>query len=288
MTVDVAVNYYGKPQQTALTLASLLRHSGRHLGRIYVTKEARQPRPDEPLEPVLAAFPDVFVVFEPPVYLGWRTSGVRGLRRDAARRLGARYQYALETTTAPFVFVTHNDVVYRADLVGELLAAIADGHHAGAGLVGQCWNCPACSAGLCGHGRQSELRLSYPQALRLTLTTPSPRTRPRLIDPLHPLPLPECRLNEFACLLDTAAYRDETLPTGSAPPFGLYSGGVKELGCAWFRAMTLRGRTFANVDIFAFCDHDAGHPDLFDPGAYERKEAAARERLRLEYGISIG
>ena len=37
--VDVAINVFGKPAQTALTLFSLLAHSGRWIDRIYFVEE---------------------------------------------------------------------------------------------------------------------------------------------------------------------------------------------------------------------------------------------------------
>src|SRR5665647_1201839 len=45
--VDVAINYFGKPYQTLLTIESLLEHSDRHLDLIYLIKEPQQPRADE-------------------------------------------------------------------------------------------------------------------------------------------------------------------------------------------------------------------------------------------------
>ena len=252
MKVDVAINYYGKPQQTALTIASLLQQSRQHIGLIYLACEAQQPRRDEDIMALVSAFPGLCEVFRPSHY----------------------------------VLVTHNDVVYHADLVRELLSAIATGPHAGAGLVGQCWNCPAFTAGLCSSDRYDKLRLTYWQALRLSATTRSPRTYPWRVSPLHPVPLPECRLNEFACLFDTRLYRAETTPCGSSPPLGVVSRG-KDLGSMWFRSMMLKGHTFANVPIFDFCTHEAGHPDLFDPAAYDRKERTARARLKSQYGITL-
>ncbi len=244
MKVDVAINYYGKPQQTALTIASLLQQSRQHIGLIYLACEAQQPRRDEDIMALVSAFPGLCEVFRPSHYFGWRATNVRRLRSDASRRHSVRYQYALEKSDKPYVLVTHNDVVYHADLVRELLSAIATGPHAGAGLVGQCWNCPAFTAGLCSSDRYDKLRLTYWQALHLSATTRSPRTYPWRVSPLHPVPLPECRLNEFACLFDTRLYRAETTPCGSSPPLGVVSRG-KDLGSMWFRSMMLKGHTFA-------------------------------------------
>ncbi|MBL0045733.1 MAG: hypothetical protein IPP33_15440 [Flavobacteriales bacterium] len=41
--VDVAINVYGKPAQTAVTLLSLIEHSGQWIDRIWFIEERRQP-----------------------------------------------------------------------------------------------------------------------------------------------------------------------------------------------------------------------------------------------------
>jgi hypothetical protein len=283
--VDVAINYYGKPYQTLLTIESLLEHSGGHLDVIYLIRELQQPRADEDMGMLTRRYAGRLIVFTPARYLGWGIVSLRSVRKDAELRRSVRYQYALEETNKQHLFVTHNDVLYTADLVGELLRTIETGPHAGAGAIGQCWNCPASAAGLCADESYAELRLSYAAAIRLSLRFPSPRTRPWRIDPRCPVPLPECRLNEFACLLDVGLYRRDTMPRGSAPPFGFYD--RVDTGCAWFRAMVRGGHTFANVHIEDYCIHGAGHPDLFDPGAYDRKERGARALLAERYGLVI-
>jgi hypothetical protein len=281
--VDVAINYYGKPYQTLLTLESLLEHSNDHIDLIYLIKEAKQPRADEDVSLVTRRHADRMVVFTPAFHLGWRTASLRKVTKDADFRRSVRYQYALEATNKRYLFITHNDVLYTTDLVGKLLGEIQKGPHAGSGLIGQCWNCPASTADICDGNRHADLKLTYVEALSLSLRVRSPRTRPWLINPANPVPLPECRLNEFACVLDVDLYRRETMPWGSSPPFG-YLDRV-DIGCSWFRSMILKGHTFANVDINDYCVHVAGHPDLFDPGAYERKESIARKLLSERYGL---
>ena len=283
MKVDVVINYYGKPCQTLLTIESLLEHSGRHLDVIYLIREPQQPHAHEDMDLLTRRYADRLIVFTPARYLGWGTVSLRSVRRDAELRRSIRYQYALEETDKRYLFVTHNDVLYTADLVGRLLDVIGAGPHAGAGSIGQCWNCPAKTAGLCDGDHYAQLKLSYSAALLLTLRVRSPRTRPWRIDPRRPTPLPECRLNEFACLLDVDMYRRDTMPRGSAPPIGFFD--RVDTGCAWFRAMVHKGHTFANVRIDDYCVHRAGHPDLFDPAAYQRKEDEARALLAERFGV---
>jgi hypothetical protein len=285
MSVDVAINFYGKPWQTMLTIESLLEHSGAHIDVIYLTRELEQPHGGEEMTELVRRYSGRLIVFTPARYLGWRAVPLRGIRTDPDLRRSLRYQYALEETGKRHLFVTHNDVFYTGDLVGELLRVIDTGPHAGAGSIGQCWNCPACTAGLCDGDQQAQLELSWIPAMLLAHRVRSPRTRPWRIDPWHPTPLPECRLNEFACLLDVDMYRRDTIPWGSSPPFGYF--GRVDIGCAWFRAMVLKGHTFANVPIEDYCIHRAGHPDLFDPGAYQSKEQDALALLTERYGVRI-
>ncbi len=281
--VDVAINYYGKPWQTRLTIETLLAHSAHHIGRIYLVKELEQPRADERIETVTDAFPGLIEVYTPPRFLGYWSLGSLGLLQDEAVRISARYQYPLEATDKRYMLISHNDMEYTADLVGELLVAIQDGPHVGAGLIGQCWNCPAQFAGLCDSTRAESLKLSYWQAVWLALTIKSPRTRPWMISRRHPTPLPECRLNEFACLIDVEQYRRHTMPAGAAPPIGI-SDGRTDTGCAWYRAVIRQGGTFANVPITKFSTHSCGHEKLFDAGSYDQAEERARERVLQAYG----
>ena len=177
--------------------------------------------------------------------------------------------------------MTHNDVFYTGDLIAELLRRMQEAPYAGAGLIGMCWYCPAATAGMCDPSRQEELRLSYLQAVWLCLRVKSHRSRPRLIDRQFPMPLPECRLNEFACLLDVDACLRETVPSGGSPLFGSNDGGV-DTGMGWFHSMVNKRYRFANVDIWDYCHHghgSDGHGDLFDERRFETKERSAAAAL---------
>jgi hypothetical protein len=39
--IDVAINVFGKPWQTIVTLRSLLKTNGEHIDRIYIVKEKK-------------------------------------------------------------------------------------------------------------------------------------------------------------------------------------------------------------------------------------------------------
>jgi hypothetical protein len=58
-------------------------------------------------------------------------------------RQDIRYQWALETSDKPFLFVIHDDIEFRDDVVGQYLAhAVTLQRPAIVGDLGQCWRCP--------------------------------------------------------------------------------------------------------------------------------------------------
>lgn len=91
MRVDVAINYYGKPYQTLLTIETLLEHSAQHIDRIYLIREPKQPREEQDIVGLLAKYGDRVTVFQPEHYLAWSPSNVDRVREDESYRLSIRY-----------------------------------------------------------------------------------------------------------------------------------------------------------------------------------------------------
>lgn len=293
MPVDVALNFYGKPFQTIVTLRSLLEHSGQHIAKIWITHEREQPF-GASIDPVLryVDFQDV-EVFEPNHFLGTRAAALEETRNDAALRQAIRCQYALESTTSDYIFLTHNDMLYSGDVIGGLVDLVDGERVAGVGLIGQCWNCPAHTAGLCGHSMFPDYRPSADEIRSLYAQYPSPRPEGvYLVDDINPWPLPECRLNEFACLLNMSSYRNETLPWGEAVPFGAYTNGM-DVGNAWFRHMALQGYSFTNHYDAGVLQHawaseaNAGNPSLSNADMYQAEEERARALLAERWGVLV-
>ena len=142
--VDVVISVYGKPHITAVTLLSLLKQSGQWIDTIYFTEERAQPAHTDFswLKKLLTPYNVVY--YRPWVNYGYRNlneSRCRHLLRLPLFRHSLRYQYAWEKTNKSHLFITHNDVLYKADLIGAYLDHIGTG--IGIGKVGQCWNCPA-------------------------------------------------------------------------------------------------------------------------------------------------
>jgi hypothetical protein len=44
--VDVGLAFYGKPYHTIVTIKSLIKHSGKHIDKIYISRERKQPHDD--------------------------------------------------------------------------------------------------------------------------------------------------------------------------------------------------------------------------------------------------
>jgi hypothetical protein len=292
--VDVAIAFYGKPNQTLVALRSLLHHSRSHLGTIYLTHERRQPHGQTAaLEPVLRQLAsERLVVHRPTYFYELGPLDEERVRTDSALRWSLPYQYALEKTDKAFLFVLHNDMLFHADLVGALLEAFdaAPGNLAGAGSIGQCWVCPAAKNGKCYGAVYDQYVPGAEEAIALHQRYPPPRLDLDLdiIRSGRVHPLPECRLNEYAALLHVPTYRAHTLPQGSAHCFGGVWDGA-DLGTRWFYDMVNQGRKFHHVFLEEFARHSPFNATGQGIGAntqaeqYHRSEAEAAEYLARHF-----
>src|SRR4051794_13139837 len=66
--VDVVINVYGKPYNTAATLYSLLKHSGQWIDKIYFITEKRQPN-NSGFDFITEAIGNRIVAYTPPLWL---------------------------------------------------------------------------------------------------------------------------------------------------------------------------------------------------------------------------
>ncbi len=289
-SVDVAINVYGKPLQTAVTLYSLLKHSGRWVNKIYFIEERRQPFGAR-FDFIREAFAQRIVYFRPPLWLGVRPFQKTWWYKLAFFRKSLRYQYAWEQSKQPYLFTTHNDMLYQGDILGSLLNGI-DGNTA-IGQVGQCWNCSAFFAGCCDPDRYLQYRPDYSALKKLMKQWPGKRQNALGGGPgkKNPWPLPECRLNEWAALIDLTKARDATHPFGPAVPFGAFHG--LDVGVQWFRDVLLLGHTVAHFDISPFAIHGwtnggaGGHGSLSDMEQYNDGEERAGQFLLQECGAQV-
>lgn len=288
--MDVVINVYGKPMQTAVALFTLLRHSGQHIGRIWFIEERGQPHGAR-FGALKSALSDRITVYRPALRIGWRMLPFRWMYRIGFLRRALRYQVAWERSTARYLFHLHNDMFFHGDLLGAMLARI-DGHTA-LGPVGQCWNCSARRAGVCSSETFMSYRPGYAEWLRLSTEHPGARADQYgwIVDPQRPWPLPECRVNEWAALVDLSKARPATLPRGPAIPFGALHG--LDIGTAWFHEVVNAGHSVRHFDIAPYATHawasssSAGRPALFNRAEYDRTESAAREYLSGQFPTFI-
>lgn len=294
-TVDVAINVFGKPYQTLLCLASLLRHCGPDLGRVFFIMEKRHPALDAGDLACLRHFHEKIVFFAPEYWLGLDVLDLTRLH-DKAYRHSLRYQYAWESTRASYLALLHNDVYIRGNFFPGMVEGMGDA--IACGRVGQCWVCPAgreaCARSVvgdapCSPGRYTEFRPDYKQlkALYQCAAGRGMKLRPAWASwPEEfrdaPWPLPECRVNEWCCLIHMDKARRVTVPLGRARPFGAYLSGT-DLGVAWFRDVHRAGHHVVDVPLSPYFTHWGGHTALFHEDLYRRQEARAAALLAEEY-----
>ncbi|WP_419787518.1 hypothetical protein [Pseudodesulfovibrio sp.] len=297
-TVDVLINVFGKPNQTALSLLSLLEYSGEHIGLIYFQEEPATAEYEKKSHDRLLEFlGDRVVHFMPKYWNGIDPTDLNKLTSDRDYLLSMRYQHGWETAQTEFVLTIHNDIEVHGDIVGNLLDTIGD--NAGAGEIGQCWWCPAGQNGQCDPTRYTEFTPSYQYLMKVYNKGFDPKQRRAYHLGLsqqfkdRPWPLPECRLNEWCALINIDKVRPDTMPFGSGTPFGaLVASGALigenhdrpvclDTGVQWFRDMNHMGHRFAHYDIYRDITHDRlGNAALDSPELYIRKEITALHALR--------
>lgn len=301
--VDVAVNIFAKPFQTALSLLSLLRHSGQHVGVIWLQFEPYGSRHDTVSPYHIAQYlrerlGERCQVFQPEYWLDLNAADPARLH-DPAYRLGIRYQYAFERSVSRRLFLMHNDVLIFRDILGDMLRAMGDAF--AVGHLGQCWNCPARHEGLtrevmasaaCEPSRYADFRPGYAQ-LRLLYQLAHARgifARPYdqgfagIFDE-QPWPLPECRINEWACLLDLEKTRPLCAPFGPLLPPGAYRqcGPIcLDIGVEWFRGLHKLGLRARHMDLTPYLKHWVGTGKV-TPRRYTLAEENALALLRRHY-----
>ncbi|MBI9110718.1 hypothetical protein [Maridesulfovibrio ferrireducens] len=300
-TVDVIINVFGKPHQTALSLLSLLEQSGQHVNKIYFQEEPCTSEFEKNDHTKIIQFlNDKIIYFKPKYWNGIEPTDIEKLSTDRDYLLSMRYQHGWENSKSEYILTIHNDIDVKADVAGNLLSVIGD--NVGAGEVGQCWWCPAFQNGLCDSSRYMSFKPSYSYLMKIYNKNFDPKKRRAyclgLSDQFHEnaWPLPECRLNEWCALINIDKARKETMPFGKAAPIGaLISSGAfigenrdqpvcLDTGVQWFRDMVLAGYSFANYDVNQDIDHDRrGNAALGAPELYVKAEIVALHKIKDRY-----
>lgn len=282
--VDVAINVFGKPYQTAISLLSLLKYSKQHINRIFFTEETKQSHEDDGAKALDFLPKDLIVYYKPKYYLSFQYLDMDKLNTDAEYRQSIRYQYAWEHSDKDYLFLMHNDCLFTNDIIGNMLPMIQSDKCAGVGTVGQCWNCPACHAGLCDGTKYKSFNPTYEEAIEIVRNFPGRRTKEEYIDKEHPMPFTECRLNEFAALIHLGRTRHLVIPHGNSLLFGCY--GI-DIGSQWFKSMILLGFNFTNYPDLSFhgpfTAHNGGYALDHDKQRYLEAESQAKTYLEQHY-----
>lgn len=295
--VDVLINALGKPRQTTLTLLTLLRHSNRHIDKIYFNEEAATPAGEAKGFAFLKQRLGARLVVHKPAYCHWIRSVDRTRYADAAVRLSVRYQHGWEHSDKRLVLVLHNDCVFHADVVGPMIEAV--GEHIAVGNIGACQGCPAFHAGVCDSSRYLAYRPTY-EAL-YALYAAHDYSHGPYCSPFHltgfnakyraePWPLPPCRVNEWCCLVHLEKARPVTVPYGPANPFGAISDCGElglDTGAEWFHDVHRLGFTARHFPVESFMRHIGGHAAMSDPDLYRRREAEAKDMLASDFGVFL-
>ena len=306
--VDVAMNIFAKPYQTALSLLSLLQFSGRHIDRIYLQFEPQgsmfDPAPPYAIAEYLGDLGIWIVNYQPKYWL--HLDPVEPARLDDPEyRLSLRYQHAFEHTDKQYLFVLHNDVLIKRDIVGAMLDGIGDAF--AVGQIGQCWNCPAsneilvqdsrCADFACSPERYRDFRPDFEGLKRLYALAVE---RGVFVRPYwegwethyaaDPWPLPECRVNEWGCLVDVAMTRPLVRPQGDILPFGGYEPCGKiclDIDVVWFRELNRRGLYARHMDIRPYLTHWIGTGNNTER-KYLQAEHNARRILEKHFAPFVG
>lgn len=302
--IDVALNIFAKPYQTALAILSLLRHSGQHVSRLWFQYEPRGCAYDKaPPYGIYEYITEKSIVpcevSQPGIWIDL-DSAQPDKFGDPSYRHALRYQYAFEHSDAKYLFVIHNDVYFLKDILTPMLAEIGDNF--AIGQLGQCWNCPAanselmrdvldrppCTPDTYGDFRPDadQLKALYAEAAKRGIfARPYDKYGFRGEFAERPWPLPECRINEWACLLDLEKTRTLTVPEGDVFPFGGYRPCADlnlDIGCAWFRDLHEKGLHAKNFNIKPYLRHWVGTGNN-TPIRYLRSEGNAGNLLRKHF-----
>lgn len=287
--IDVCINVFGKTYQTIVTLKTLLKYSGQHIDKIYFIEELEQ-KSDYNFDFIYKNlnYSDL-IRYIPKYYLWVNGTDKKRIWKDEDYRLSLRYEYGLTNSDKSHLLLIHNDVVFHSDIIGKFLEI--NENYFGIGLVGQCWNCPLYYENFCS-GEKLESNLenqNFHHIFGLVDKHPNTRLYKRRtsIDINKPLPLSECRINEWCMMVNLDFYRKEVINEKNIVPLGGYFLG--DIGDLWFRQMIDKGYKFKNINIdnyytHAYFSNNAnGHSALFDQNKYDLEESLAKKYLEENF-----
>jgi len=293
--IDVCVNVLGKPYQTLITLKSLLKYSSDWIDKIYLIEEPYQPIDyDFYLIQSNLNFKNL-IRYQVKHFFAWNFRNYpkkEKLIENDDLLYSVRYEYGLKNTDKKYLLIMHNDVLFTDDVVKLYIDSIDD-EYAGLGQIGQCWNCPMSSAGVCDGEKlfdnMKNLEYDYNKIMNIFKTHPPARQQSiPMINRNKPLPLPECRLNEYCALINADLYKKNTIPNGNVHPIGGMFLESMDTGIVWFKEMIELGYKFKNINVkilgknpvytHAYFSKNAnGHDSMLYRNSYESDELNAKK-----------
>jgi hypothetical protein len=288
--IDVSIVYYGKPYQTIVSLLSLLKYSENSIDTVFITVEKKQPFDAySGIHIVLYTLKDKvkIKIYRPKYFYSLGPLDDLEIKNNEYLRWSIPYQYALEKSDKPFVFIMHNDMLFHDDMIGQMLKEYSEsnGKFAGLGSIGQCWSCPAgpTFANKCNGFVQHKTTFSQSEASELhhAQSTPRKKLDIEIIESGRYFPMPECRLNEYACMIDTGIYRQNTLPNGNKRCFGGVWNGA-DLGTTWFYQMVNDGYEFKHLELEKYAIHSVFNEGGQGIEAYSKADNYARGEQRAK------
>lgn len=301
--VDVAINIFAKPWQTSLAILSILRMSGEHINKIWLQFEPMGSRFDTLSSYAIIKYltqNDIkHEVSQPDKWLA-REPVTDEMLKTWKGRAGIRYETAFENSNSRLLFLMHNDIWVFKDIIGALKKNIGDAFIIGE--LGQCWNCPAANPDIACEVMNQEkcTPLTYmefrPTHAQLCQLYESARKKNVFIRPYdtdnfegefkeQPWPLPECRVNEWACLLNLELARPLTAPHATVYPPGAFRkcGDFNlDIITPFFRGMHAQGLTAKHFDIKKYIKHWVGTGNK-SPGKYAFSEDRAKGLIQKHF-----
>jgi hypothetical protein len=287
--IDVCINVYGKPYQTILTLKSLLKHSGNLIDVIYFIEEKNQTK-DYNFDFIFEKIGYEHIVkYTPKNHLWINKVSKQEVFSNEDLRLSLRYEYGLSNSNKKHLLLIHNDVIFHSDIVTNYMENCDE--YFGIGSVGQCWNCPLSFENICsGELLEYNIRnLNHKIVSRAINKHQNTRTylTKRKVDIKNPLPITECRINEWCMLVNLKNYRDEVINKKSVVPIGGYF--QNDIGVLWFKQMVEKGYRFKNIKGEGYYTHayfsesSNGHSSLLDDKKYKFEENLAKKYLEENF-----
>jgi hypothetical protein len=278
--IDVALNIYGKPWQTIVSIKSLLRYSSDYIDKIYFIVEDDIINKD--IKWIINEINyDNIIYYTPKYSLKISPTDINKCITDSDYLYSLRYEYALKNTNKKYVLVIHNDVLFHSDIIIPFINNIKDGF--GIGQIGQCWNCALFADNICNGDILNERNVSYNNILNSINRHPNLRSysgKPFINESNFKI-LSECRLNEWCALIDTNKYQKFVIPNGYVRPMGGYF--KIDIGDAWFEDMYKLRYKAVNYDIrnnmthAYFSSNSNGNSSLTDIVKYNKEEELAKE-----------